>query len=610
MRAHPRDVAENGNLAEGVSSLTRPALAQRRMLSSPRFPGCASDPVDSPSGIRNMPGMHQGQPKPLYSGEDPGLHRARELYRQRVWSDAYRALSQADRENALDPEDIESLALAAYLTGRDDEYLSVLERAHHAHLDAGQGARAVRCAFWLGFRLLMRGETGRATGWLSRAERLLKDEAIECAERGYLLLPVVEQHIDAGSFETAYASASDAVAIGERCGDEDLVACGRHQQGRIRLQQGQVATGLALLDETMIAVVAGRLSPLVTGLMYCSVISACQEAYAIDRSREWTAALAGWCEGQPDLIPFVGACQVHRAEILQLQGAWADAVAEAQRACVRSQGINQHAAAAGFYQQGEVHRLKGEFAAAENAYRRASELGFEPQPGLALLRLSQGRTDAAAAAIRRVTGATTERMKRMALLPACIEIMLAAGNVDDARNACCELEQRAQRFDTGVPTAIAAQARAAVNLAEGDAQSALRRLRQAFDVWQRVGAPYAAARVRVLIGRACRALSDEDGARLELDAARSAFERLGATPDLDRIDSLIGDEPAVRTHGLTARELEVLRCVAGGETNKAIAGSLSLSEKTIERHVSNILVKLHVASRTAATTFAYKHKLL
>ena len=342
----------------------------------------------------------------------------------------------------------------------------------------------------------------------------------------------------------AYAAAAEAAAIGERCGDPDLVACARHQQGRIRLQQGQVEAGLALLDETMVAVTAGELSPLVTGLMYCSVIAACQQVYALDRTREWTAALTQWCEGQPDMVAFAGVCQVHRAEIMQLQGAWPEAIEEARRACARSQGVDQQAAAAALYQQAEVHRLKGEFAAAEEAYRGASQLGLEPQPGLALLRLAQGRSDAAATAIRRVASTTTDRLKRMSLLPAYVEIMLAAGDVEDARNACRELEDIARSFDTGVPGAIAAQARGAVDLAEGNAQAALGSLRRAFEVWQRIEAPYAAARVRVLIGLACRALGDEDGAGLEIDAARSIFERLGAAPDLARIDSLTKGAPS------------------------------------------------------------------
>ncbi len=557
-----------------------------------------------------MKQTHQGQLKSLDASERHALDRARQHYRRRAWADAFQGLFRADQKTPLEAEDLELLAMSAYLTGRDDEYLSALERAHHAHLSAGQRACAVRCAFWLGFRLLMRGETGRATGWFGRAQRLLEPDARECAEQGYLLTPVVEQRLAAGEFEAAYAAAADAAAIGERCGDADLIACARHQQGRVRLQQGQVETGLALLDETMVMVMAGELSPLVTGLMYCSVINACQQVYAIDRSREWTAALAHWCEGQPDMVAFAGVCQVHRAEIMQLQGAWPDAIEQARRACARSQGVNRQAAAAAFYQQAELHRLQGEFAAAEEAYRNASHLGLEPQPGLALLRVAQGRTDAAAAAVRRAAGATTDPLKRMSLLPGYIEIVLAAGDIQDARNACRELEQIARSFDTGVPGAIAAQARGAVELAEGDAQAALGSLRRAFEVWHRIEAPYAAARVRVLIGLACRALGDEDGADLEIDAARSVFARLGATPDLARIDSLLKGAASDHAYRLTPRELEVLRLVATGETNKAIAGKLSLSEKTIDRHVSNIFAKLDVPSRAAATAFAYQHKLM
>ena len=516
----------------------------------------------------------------------------------------------ADQKSPLEAEDLDLFAMAAYLVGRDDEYLRTLERAYNAHINAGQCARAVRCAFWLGFRLLMRGEMGRATGWLTRGQRLLERDARECAERGYLLLPVVEQRLASGDLEAAYAAAADAAAIGERCGDPDLIACARHQQGRIRLQQGQVEAGLGLLDETMVAVTARELSPLVTGLMYCSVIAACQQVYAFDRTCEWTVALTRWCEGQPDLVPFTGVCQVHRAEIMQLRGIWPEAIAEARRAWERSQGVNQQAAAAALYQQAEVLRLKGEFAAAEEAYRGASRLGLDPQPGLALLRLVQGHSDAAVTAIRRAAGTTMERLKRMSLLPAYIEIMLAAGDVEDARNACRELEDIARSFDTGVPSAIAAQACGAVDLAEGNAQVALGSLRRAFDVWQRIEAPYAAARVRMLIGLACRNLGDEDGAGLEIDAARSIFERLGATPDVARIDSLMKATPSGHVHGLTPRELQVLRLIATGGTNKAIAGKLSVSEKTVDRHVSNIFAKLDVSSRAAATAFAYQHKLV
>jgi DNA-binding CsgD family transcriptional regulator len=548
------------------------------------------------------------QPKRAAASKCPALDRARDLYDRRAWADAYQAFLRAEQETVLTAEDIELLALSACMTGRGQDYLHALERAYHAYDDAGQPLRAVRCAFWLGFHLLMRDEMGRASGWLARAQRLLDRDARECAERGYLLLPVVEQRLGSGDCEGAYHIAAEAAAIGERCGDADLVASARHQQGRIRLQQGQVAAGLALLDETMLAVTAGELSTLVTGLMFCSVIAACQEVFALDRSREWIAAMTRWCDGQPDMVAFAGVCQVHRAEIMQLHGAWPDAIAAAQRACVRSQGIDRRATAAAYYQQAEVHRLTGAFAAAEEAYRNASQSGLDPQPGLALLRHRQGRAGAAAAAIRSAVSTTANRLKRMSLLPAYVEIMLAANEIADARTACGELEDLARTFDTGVPDAIAAQARGAVELADGNARAAIASLRRAFEVWQRIEAPYAAACVRVLIGRACRALGDEDGADLEIAAARSIFERLGAAPDLVRVDSLM--HGAGKPHPLTPREVQVLRLVSGGKTNAAIAAELFLSERTIERHLSNIFTKLDLSTRTAATAWAYEHGLI
>lgn len=538
------------------------------------------------------------------------LGRARASYGQRAWAEAYQAFCRADRKGRLAAEDLERLAVVAFLTGRDDAYLTTLERAYDSYLAGGEHLRAVRCAFWLGFRLLMRGEMGRASGWFGRGERLLAQAAPDCAERGYLLLPVVEQRLAADDYDAAYALAEEAARLGESCHDEDLVACARHQQGRIHLQQGEVESGLALLDETMLAVTTGDLSPVVTGLMYCSVIQACQQVYALDRTREWTAALTRWCEQQPDMVAFAGACRVHRAEILQVQGAWSEAVEEAQRARARAQGVDRRTAAAGLYQQAEVHRLRGEFAAAEAAYHAASELGLEPQPGLALLRLAQGRKPVAAATIRRVATTTAGRLKRLNLLPAFIDIMLATAAVKDAAKACDELEDIAKSLSIEVPDALAAQARGAVRLAEGDARAALGSLRRAFATWERIGAPHLAARARVLIGRACRALGDEDGAALETSSARATFERLGAAPDLAELDATAGDKMRDRARMLTAREIEVLRLVASGGTNRAIGEKLHLSERTIERHLSNIFTKLDLATRAAATAWAYEHDLV
>lgn len=530
------------------------------------------------------------------------LDRGRAHCAHQQWSDAFRALSRADRAAPLAAGDLELFATSAWVTGRDDDHLQTLERAHHAYLDAGERRRAARCAFWLGFRLLLRGETGRATGWFARAQRLVAGEA-ECAEHGYLLIPVVEQQIAAGEREIAFASAGRAADLGERCGDRDLVACARHQQGRILIEQGRVEEGLALLDEVMVAATAGELSPPVTGLLYCSVIQACQAVYALGRAREWAAALARWCE--PDMNAFTGICRVHRAEALQLRGDWQGASEEARRAHADCDGTSAQTAAAAFYQQAEVHRLRGEFDAAGRAFRSASRGGFDPQPGLALLRLAEGNLDAAVAAIGRALGATTDRLGRARLLPACVEIMLAAGDRQAAEDACGELEATAQTFDTDALRAMAAQARGAVQLAGGAADAALSALRRAFDLWQRAEAPYHAARARELAALACRSLGDAEGAALELDAAAAVYRRLGAAPDLARLAPATAPDP----HGLSRRELEVLRLVAAGDTNKAIAAALFLSERTVERHLSNIFTKLDLATRAAATAWAWRHGL-
>ena len=505
------------------------------------------------------------------------------------------------------PDDLERLATAACLTGRDVEFQRLQERLHRVHADADDKARAARSAFWLALFSLLRGEIGPANAWIARGQRLVEDR--DCVERGYLMIAVAEQQLRDGQADAAHASASQAAEVGECFDDADLTAAARHAQGRALIDQGDVVAGLKRLDETMLAVVADELSPVMTGMMYCSVIDTCRQVYALGRAREWTSAFSRVCEQQPDMSAFTGTCLVHRSEILQLQGAWPDALTEACRACERAHRAERKPPGAAFYQQGEIHRLRGEFAKAEEAYHSAIERGYEPQPGLSLLRLAQGRTDAACSAIRRLTSATSDRLRRARFLPAYLEIMLAIGDVEDARRARDELLALADVFDTDGLRAVVAQADGAIALAEGHAHVALDPLRCAFEQWQRLEAPYEAARVRVLIGAACRVLGDDEAARLEHKAARSEFERLGARPELVRLDAPdIPGQPAPG-HPLTARELQVLRRISSGRTNKEIASELCLSERTIDRHVSNILGKLDVPSRAAATAYAYDHKL-
>jgi DNA-binding NarL/FixJ family response regulator len=544
------------------------------------------------------------------NGSD-ALDRGRKSFARWAWTDAYEALSLADEAAPLGAPDLELLATSAYMLGRDEEFVRGQERAHHAYLDSGEALRAVRCAFWLGFTLLLRGEIGRATGWLGRAQRLIDREDQDCVDRGYLLVPAMLGHMITAEYDAAYATAAAAAEIGQRFGDPDLTAMAVHEQGYARIREGRITEGLALLDEAMVSVTAGELSPIVTGLVYCSVIEGCQEAHALRRAHEWTTALTQWCDQQPDLVSFTGRCLVHRAEIMQLHGAWPDALEEARRAGRRfEQAASRTGAAQALYQQGEVHRLQGEFGAAEEAYREASRRGWEPQPGLALLRLAEGKGDTAATAIRRALAETTGPMNRARLLPAYIEITLAVGDVQAARTACRELAEISEGQENGMLGAMAAHAHGAVALADGDAPAALRALRHAAQLWQELEVPHEAARARVLVGLACRTLGDDEAVALELEAARSVFAALGAAPDLARVESLVRGEAPIDTGGLTARELQVLRRVAAGETNKAIASELVLSERTVDRHVSNIFAKLGVPSRAAATAYAYEHHLI
>jgi DNA-binding CsgD family transcriptional regulator len=536
--------------------------------------------------------------------------RGRECYGRQAWAEAHRWFAAADGKAPLPAADLELYAWAAGLAGFEDDTLALMERVYQLYVDGGQPTRAARWAFWLGFRLGAQREMGRANGWFTRAQRLV--EGADCVEKGYVEVAIAYRQLTAGDLAGAGVAAAAAVACADRFRDADLSAFARCLQGRLLLRQGHVEPGLALLDEVMVAVTSGRLAPTLTGILYCSAIAGCSQLYVMDRAREWTAALAGWCAAQPELVPFSGTCLVHRAELMQIAGSWSEAIDEARRASEGvSRRLDRQASADSFYQQGEVHRLRGDFAEAERAYRSASELGREAQPGLALLRLAQGRTEDAVSAIRGVLHGATDRLHRARLLPAAVEIALAAGDREEARRASGELDRIAGEFGTDVLGAMAAHARGAVALADGAAQAALEPLRRAFRIWNEVGAPYIAARLRVLVARACQALGDRDTAALELDLAREVFQRLGAAPDLAARGAGGADGAERPTPGnLSRRELEVLRLVASGLTNKLIAKQLFLSEKTIDRHVSNIFTKANVSSRAAATAFAFRHGLV
>ncbi len=544
----------------------------------------------------------------------PSLREARELYARNAWQQAAEALLSAAEIAPLPEEDRWRLAWSCGLGGRDSEMLRVLEDIYQLHAEAGNPLSAARAAFWLGFRLLGMGEFSSANGWLARVERQIERAGCDCVEQGYLLLPEIRRQFAAGNYAAAYDAALSAERLGERFADADLRVFARNLQGRVLLRQGALEAGLKLLDEVMLTVTKGELSPSICGLIYCSAIDTCQSVFALDRARQWTAALGRWCDAQPQLITFTGACMVSRAEILQVGGQWPEALAEAERATERYLAtLGASATGEARYRLGEIQRLRGELVAAEASYREASQCGRDPQPGLSLLRLAQGRADTALHAIRRAAADLREPFRRAKLLPALIQILLANGALEEARAASAELGELARGFGSELLQSSALHARGAVELAEGNAAAAAVTLRAAFHGLQQVGAPYLAAQARVSLACACQALGDEDGAMLEAQAARATFQSLGALLDVAEIDRLSRPAEAsvaANQGGLTTRELEVLRLVAVGKTNKLIARELCLSEKTIDRHLSNILAKLSVPSRAAATAYAYEHDLL
>ena len=536
------------------------------------------------------------------------LEQARARYDRGAWDEAFERLRLADQAGPLSCDDLQRLGFSAYLIGDELEFERCFDRLHRTQLEQGLREQAARTAFWLGLTLLFRGEPAQSNAWIARAQRLI--ENIDCVEHGYVLLPSIERLLREGNAAEARSRAAQAIAIGERFGDADLIAMARHVEARALIDLRQIGAGLELLDETMLAVVGGDLSPIVTGLMYCSVLEVCNKVYALNRAHEWTNAFARWCEPQSESLAFSSTCLIHRAEVRRSHGEWSAALEDACRACEREARGSRKPPGAALYQRGEIHRLRGEYVEAEEAYRAASTVGYDPQPGLALLRMAQGQLDAACAAMRRALHATTNQSRRARLLPSYVEVMVAAHEIDEAREASRELGALSDALDADALRAAAAEAEGTIALAEGRPDAAVASLRRAFERWTNLDVPYDAARARVLIGLACHALRDEETTGLELGAARAVFERLRARADLARIDRVSGpSSPAERTK-LSPRERQVLRLIAEGGTNKAIATRLSVSERTVDRHVSNILLKLGVPSRAAAIAFAYEHKLI
>jgi DNA-binding NarL/FixJ family response regulator len=531
---------------------------------------------------------------------------ARAAFERHDWSETRRLLAGVAVAD-LATEDLDRLATAAYLTGRDETAFELWARAHQDCARAGEVELAARFGLRLAETLGFKGDIGRSAGWVERVRRLLDDAGTDCVEVGYLANASAMCRIfGAGDYAGAHELFVRAGTVGARYRDQELMTLARIGEGRMLVYLGAIAEGVALLDEAMISVEARELSPIAVGDAYCTVIDACTEIFDMSRCRAWTESFTRWCDEHPDLVLYRGNCLLHSAQVMHVHGDWSDAVDSARRACERlSEPLNSLTLGGAHYVDGDLHRLRGDFDAAEASYRSANEYGCEPQPGLALMRLAQGRTDTAAASIRRVLDEVVGPVFRARVLGAYAEIMVAVGDVAAARAAAEELTEAAGELGSPFLQARAAHATATVLLAEGRAKDALRVSRQALRQWTELGARYEAALTRVLIAEACAAVGDSEGAELATSAARATFEALGAAPDLARLDG--GAQP--RPDGLTSRELEVLRVLAQGKTNRVIAEKLFISEKTVASHVSHIFTKLGVSSRAAATAYAYDHDL-
>jgi DNA-binding CsgD family transcriptional regulator len=526
------------------------------------------------------------------------------------WQVAYDATVTAqcdDDDPGCEAARLDALADAAWWLGRLDECIAAREGAYVRFDDLQDRRRAGQCAVWLYEHYCFKARPAIAGGWLRRARRSLENEQ-ESEEYGALRLREAESAHGSGDLRAGADAAREVVELARRLRSLDLEAEALQTLGRVLIDDGDPAEGLATLDEAMLFAIEGRLRPYSTGKVYCSLISACEALGDIRRAAEWSEATSRWAQRHPFAV-FPGLCRVHVASSLRSRGEWNRAEDEAVRACAELVTLNVSNAAAGYAEIGEIRRRIGDLEGAEDAFREAAQLSGQPQPGLALLRLAQRNVDAAVGIITRALDEITwDRLGRARLLPAKAQIAIAAGDVDGAAIALDELESIASDFASPALTAAALTTRGRVELASHN-RSACATLRRAAERWQELGVPHEVATARMLQGAACRDADDSDGAAAAFESAGALFEQLGAALDLRSLRDFTA-RATVLPANLTAREVEVLQLVAAGMTNRQIAVRMFLSEKTIARHLSNIFAKTNVSTRSAATAFAFAHDLV
>ncbi len=512
------------------------------------------------------------------------------------------------RRPELTASELDDLGLAAWFLGREAECERAWDAAHLAYLDAGETDAAIRCVFWIGFTLSDRGDTVRSGAWMSRLIELCGIAGRPPQGEATAVLAQAAAAFGAGRLDESVDLGERAVALAQAAHDPDVEVIATMSLGRSLMYSGRIIDAFACMDRVMLAVASGRVGVRAAGPAYCAVIASCLERWDVERARVWTRDLSEWCDAQRGLEPFRGECSVNRASVLQLLGEWDEATTTLAEVCDHERDARTLEYA--YYGIGELYRLVGRRAEAEAAYRRAAELGREVQPGLGLLRRDAGRFSAARSGIARALETSPAPGTRAELLAAQVELEVEHGDWDVAARAAAELRTMADTLGTIYLQAQADRTEARLLIGTDAPEQALPLLRESWAVWRRLEAPYEAAVTRVLMGRANRAFGDEEAAQLEFDAARTVLSELGAVADLDRLERIASeaDRPEASA-GLTKRELEVLRLIAGGKSNRQIATELFLSERTVARHVSNILGKLDLPNRAAATAFAFEHGL-
>jgi DNA-binding CsgD family transcriptional regulator len=542
--------------------------------------------------------------RPMDAVTTAHLTRARQLHRASRWKAACVEYAAADAVAPLSVDDLAAFAESAQVSARGDEAVTLLHRLFDLRVGAGEFDDAAQVAFWLWWVLVNTDQVARANGWLQQTTRILGPDLTTSL---WLAIPEAMLHGTTGDL----ARVDELLGAIVESGHGEVVPWALSLWGHVLIEDGRLHDGLDRLDEAMATLLDEGLSPRVTPWVYCAGVGGCFLARDFARARAWNQSMIKWLDTLSSLGgAYLGNCRIYRSRLMCLNGHWQDALDEITAVCDDLDGFPGRICGHAHYQLGEIQRLRGEGEAAENAYRRAAGLGCAVQPGLALLRLAEGDGHAATAGIRRALTEVSAKPDRVDLLKAAVTIHLETGQIGAARDALDQLERLTADLTAPVIEAERCTVRSAVLLAEGDAGGALPLLRWAVDIWQEQDAPYELAKLNVLIGRACRALADQDGARLQFSAARETFERLGARPDLAQLDRVVASVDAETGHGLTQREIEVLRLIARGRTNRAIANELHLSERTVHRHVANIFTKLAVDSRTAAVAYGIKHRIV